>query len=74
MSNLKGSSKERDKSASLKDTGNNFEKTKKTLAKSSFFRGKTTEEAKNDDDDNNSNNGSSDKDDKDKQNLLINLS
>lgn len=73
MSNLKGSSKERDKSASLKDTGNNFEKTKKTLAKSSFFRGKTTEEAKNDDD-NNSNNGSSDKDDKDKQNLLINLS
>jgi len=44
----------REKAVSMKDIGNNNEKNKKTMAKSTFFRGKSNVEANNIDEEDNS--------------------
>lgn len=45
--------KTREYAVSLKDIGNNNEKAKKTMAKSTFFRGKSNVEANNNDEEDN---------------------
>jgi hypothetical protein len=44
----------REKAVSMKDIGNNNEKNKKIMAKSTFFRGKSNVEANNIDEEDNS--------------------
>lgn len=54
VQSLRKPSKMREKAVSMKDIGNNNEKNKKTMAKSTFFRGKSNVEANNIDEEDNS--------------------